>query len=106
LIATRPGGTGHPDRSNIMTIITYIIGTNDIGIGPEEIENVEAYRDEVQAKLADAFPQAEHIDVVIENGNSQAFIKGVDDLDEEDAMLKRVTRIADEVWNHGSWHNV
>ena len=49
--------------------ITNVIGTDDIGIGSDEIADVDAYRDELTAKLAEAFPDVEHVDVVIDHDN-------------------------------------
>lgn len=85
--------------------ITYIIGTESIGVGGDEVSGVEAYQIEVEEQLRAAFPSANHIDVAIKNGYDQVRIEGVDDLDEEEAMISRIRHIADGVWNHGEWHD-
>lgn len=88
--------------------ITYIIGTDNIGAGSNEIEGVEDYRAEVEQRLSEAFPEAQNIDVVIDNGSSRARVEGLDwetEGDREEAILEQVSQIANEVWDHGSWHN-
>lgn len=88
--------------------ITYIIGTDNVGIGEDETANVEAYRAEVEARLAEKFPEAKYIDVVFDNGRSQARIEGLDwetQADLEESMLETINAIADDVWNHGAWSN-
>lgn len=87
--------------------ITYVIGTEDIGIGEDEIQDVEAYQIEVHERLHAAFPGAQHIDVVIDNGCSRARIEGleIDDYGTREKALERIQQIADEVWNHGEWHS-
>lgn len=83
--------------------ITYIIGTNNVGADDDEIELIDAYRAEVQERLIETFPGA-NVVVEIAHGNSKALVEGVDD--EQAAMtLETVTAIANEVWNHGNWHN-
>lgn len=95
---------------NALTI-TYIIGTDDAGIGEDEIESVEGYRAEVEERLAELFPEATYVDVVIENGSSKVRVEGLDGLDwetqgdQQESMIEAVNAIADEVWNHGNWHN-
>ena len=88
--------------------ITNVIGTDDIGIGSDEIADVDTYRDELRAKLVEEFQDVEHIDVVIDNGRSETRVAGIDNDDDgslEDSMIERVKTIADDVWNHGEWHN-
>ncbi len=92
---------------NALTI-TYIIGTDNVGIGEAEIESVEGYRAEVEERLAELFPEAQYVDVVIENGSSKARVEGLDwetQGDQQESMIAAVNAIADEVWNHGNWHN-
>lgn len=88
--------------------ITYIIGTNDIGAGPDEIEGAEDYRAEVEQRLREAFPEARHVDAVIENGRSVARVGGLDwqvESERVDAIMAEIWRIADEVWSHGNWRS-
>jgi len=88
--------------------ITYIIGTHNVGISEDEINTVEAYRAEVEDRLTENFPEAKHIEVVIENGSSKARVEGIDwetQGDLEESMLETIQAIADEAWNHGNWHN-
>lgn len=88
--------------------ITYIIGTDNVGIGEDEIESVEGYRAEVEERLIERFPEAKYVDVVVENGSSKARVEGLDwetQGDQQESMIETVNAIADWVWNHGNWHN-
>lgn len=82
--------------------ITYIIGTDNVGIGADEIELVEGYRAEVEARLIERFPGA-NVAVVIESGSSKVLVEGVDD--EKDMTIETVNEIARWVWDHGKWHD-
>lgn len=88
--------------------ITYIIGTDDIGVGENEVENVEGFQAELEERLAETFPEAEHLDVVFDNGRSQARVAGLDwetEGDREDAMLASIEQIASDVWARGNWRD-
>lgn len=88
--------------------ITHIIGTDDVGIGSDEIDGIEAYRAEVAERLAEAFPDAAHIDVVIDNGGSKSRVTGLsleEAIEREKEIIGEIDYIANEVWNSGNWHN-
>lgn len=86
--------------------ITYVIGTESIDVARDDIQGVEAYRIELDEKLRAAFPQAKHIEVMFDEGISQARIDGLDakDAAQEETMLSQINQIADNVWNFGHWH--
>lgn len=84
--------------------ITYIIGTDNVGIGADEIELVEGYRAEVQERLIETFPGA-NVVVEIAHGNSKALVEGVAHGDQQESVIETINSIANEVWNHGNWHN-
>ena len=87
--------------------ITYIIGTNNVGADDDEIELIDAYRAEVAARLLERFPGAS-VNVLIENGSSKAIVDGLDwetHGDQLESVINVVNAIADDVWNHGNWHN-
>ena len=88
--------------------ITYIIGTDNVGIGEDEIESVEGYRAEIKKHLIERFPEANWVDVVIEKGSSNARVEGLDwetQGDQQESIIDDINAIANEVWNHGKWHN-
>ena len=84
--------------------ITYIIGTDSVGVGAEEIEGVEAYRDELESELWEAFPDAKNISVVVENGSSRVFVTGIDWETDDSKIIEEANSIANHVWDHGKWH--
>ena len=84
--------------------ITYIIGTDSGGEGAEEIEGVEAYRDEVESELWKEFPGAKNISVVVENGPSRVFVTDIDWDTDDSKIIEEADSIANHVWNHGKWH--
>lgn len=83
--------------------ITYTVGLDSIGIGEDEIELVEGYRAEVEERLRERFPEA-NVAVVIESGSSKTRVEGLD-WETQESVVEVVTAIANEVWNHGIWHN-
>lgn len=90
--------------------ITCIIGTNNIGVEYDEsVEaSINAYRAELETALTEKFPEAAHIDVVIENGDSKARVEGLgldDAIEHEEGIIATVDYVANEVWNRGNWHN-
>lgn len=88
--------------------ITYIIGTESIGIGADEIDLVEGYRAEVEARLRELFPEAKCVAVEIENGTGGVRVEGLDEetqLDQLEAAIETINAVANEVWNYGNWHN-
>lgn len=85
--------------------IIYIIGTDSVGVGAEETEGVEAYRDELESELWEAFPDAKNISVVVENGSSRVFVTGIDRETDYSKVVEEANSIANRVWNHGNWHS-
>jgi hypothetical protein len=87
-----------------MTVnITYIIGTHNVGVGKDELDLIEGYRAEVEARLIDRFPEA-NVSVVIERGSSKALVEAPD-WETQESVVEVVNAIADWVWNRGHWHN-
>lgn len=84
--------------------ITYVIGTDNIAdlTACEEVN----YKLAVERALAKRFPNAAHIDVVIDNGGSKARVTGLsldEAIEREQEIIGEIDYIANEVWNRGDW---
>lgn len=87
--------------------ITYIIGTDSVGVDEDEVELIEPYRAELEERLRALYPEAS-VEVDIENGYCGAGVGGIDWKEQGgrlEAMLETINAVANEVWGYGKWHN-